>query len=313
MKRLVLLLFVAVVACKAERVGRIPDTAVTTSQSASRADSESLKAVGYVAPSSAPATSGVPGGVTAGSPRLVGGAGPQGPPQWMPRLIVRTAEVRLIVSDAGSVARALTAAAEGMGGYVGDARTWREGEQLRGTLTLRVPATRLGEVLAAVRKSAIRVESETISSDDVSQEYVDLAAQLRNQEAAENELRELMTDVRQKTKRAADVIEMYQQLASIRGEVERTKGRMQFLEQTSAMSTVKIDLIPDALAKPVVERVWQPLVVVKDAGRALVGTAEWLATVAIWLLIYVAPVLLLLLLPIVLGVRLYRRRGITIA
>lgn len=152
-----------------------------------------------------------------------------------------------------------------------------------------------------------------MSSEDVSQEYVDLSSQLRNQEAAETELRALMTDVRKKTESASDVLQMYQQLAVVRGDVEKTKGRMQFLEQTSAMSTIKVELIPDAVAKPVVEPGWQPLVVVKDAGRALVGTLQWLSTVLIWFVIYVAPMLLLIVLPIILGVRAARRRGMNAA
>ncbi len=231
------------------------------------------------------------------------------PAQRFPRMIVRNAEVRLIVSDTGAVVRSLTTAAEAAGGYVGDAKTWREGEQLRATLTLRVPAARLTGVLDSVRKAAIRVESESVTSDDVSQEYVDLSSNLRNEEAAENELRALMTDVRQRTEHASDVIEMYQQLTMMRGEVEKTKGRMQFLEQVSALSTIKIELIPDAIAKPVVEPGWQPLVIIKDASRALVGTLEWLASVVIWLTLYVLPLLLLFILPIVLVVRIVRRRG----
>lgn len=234
--------------------------------------------------------------------------------QKMPRLIVRTAEVRVIVSDTAAVARSLSAAAEAAGGYVGDSRAWREGDQLRGTLTLRVPSERLGEILAAARKLAVRVESESINSEDVSQEYVDLSAQLKNQEAAENELRTLMTDVRQKTKRASDVIEMYQQLATVRGDVEKTKGRILYLEQTSAMSTVKLELIPDAVARPVVVPGWQPLVVVKDAGRALVSTGQVVVTAAIWCLVYLLPLGLMFVVPVLLIVwivRATKRRGIT--
>jgi hypothetical protein len=232
----------------------------------------------------------------------------------MPRLIVRTAEVRVIVSDTAAVVRSLSAAAEAVGGYVGDSKAWREGEQLRGTLTLRIPAERLGDILAAAHKLAVRVDSESINSEDVSQEYVDLTAQLKNQEAAENELRALMTDVREKTRRASDVIEMYQQLASVRGDVEKTKGRILYLEQTSAMSTVKIDLIPDAIARPVVTPGWQPLAVVKDAGRALVSTAQVVVTAAIWCIVYLLPIALMFVVPIPLIVwivRATKRRGIT--
>lgn len=228
------------------------------------------------------------------------------PAPKMPRLIVRNAEVRAVVSDVPAVIKTLTTVAETAGGYVGDSKTWRDGGQLRSTITLRVPAAHLTETIAALRKAAIRIESETVSSDDVSQEYVDLASQLRNAEAAETELRALMKDVRVKTKRAADVLEMYQQLSNVQGEIERTKGRMQYLSQTAAMSTLKAELIPDAVAKPVVQPGWQAMAVVKDATRALVATLEVLATAAIWIVLYVLPLALLLGAPA--ARRLFRRR-----
>ena len=80
--------------------------------------------------------------------------------------------------------------------------------------------------------------------------------------------------------------------------MEKTKGRMLFLQQSSALSTIKIELIPDAVAKPVVQPGWQPLAIVKDAGRALVETLEWMASLVIWLVLYTLPVLLLFGLPI---------------
>jgi hypothetical protein len=306
MKKLFLLLFVALLSCKGEHAPAVdavarrvdaPKDAATDTQTAALG---TFGAVGTGVVGSSP-------NVAADSAAPPPSPGSTPPPQRMPRMIVRNAEVRLVVSDAGAAVRALTAAAEAVGGYVGDAKTWREGEQLRGTLTLRVPAARLTGVLESARKLAVRVESEAVTSDDVSQEYVDLASALRNEEAAENELRALMTDVRERTKRASDVIEMYQQLAMIRGEVEKTKGRMQFLQQTSALSTIKVELIPDAIAKPVVEPGWQPVVIVKDAGRALVGTLEWLVSVLIWFGLYVLPLLLLVILPIVLAARVIRR------
>jgi hypothetical protein len=293
MKRIALLLLLVAFSCKKE--GRVSAYAVDTARPASAPQAKEGARIGNAA---------VTESVTPKPPALQ---------QKLPRMIVRNAEVHIVVGDTLGATRALTATAEGLGGYVGDTRSWREGEQLRGTLTLRVPAQRLTEILAAARKLAIRVESETVTSDDVSQEYVDLTSQLRNQEAAENELRALMTDVRQKVKSATDVIEIYQQLVTIRGQVETTKGRMQFLEQSAALSTVKVELIPDAIAKPIVKPGWQPFAIIKDAGRALVATAQWLATVAIWLIVYVLPIGLLIVLPIVLIVRVVRRRGVTAA
>src|SRR5258706_60734 len=119
------------------------------------------------------------------------------------------------------------------GGYVSESKQWREDGQLRASITLRIPAQRLDETLATARKLATRVESENVDANDVTQEYVDLDAQVRNLEAAENEMRQLMTDVRQRMKKAEDILEVYQHLTELRGQIEQAKGRMRYLSQLS--------------------------------------------------------------------------------
>lgn len=211
----------------------------------------------------------------------------------MRRMIIRSASLSMIVDDTAATMDKLTLAAESAGGYVSDSRVWRDGEQLRGTVSLRIPAVRLTTTLASIRRMAVRIQSETLGSQEVTQEYVDLQSQLRNMEAAESELRQLMTSIRQNSKRASEVLEMYQQLASIRGQIEQTKGRMRYLDDMTALASVNVDLVPNALAKPVVEAGWQPLVVVRNATRSLVSALQGLATAAIWFAIYLLPIILM--------------------
>jgi hypothetical protein len=56
---------------------------------------------------------------------------------------------------------------------------------------------------------------------------------------------------------------MYQQLSTIRGQIDQIKGRMRYLKEMSAFASVQVDLVPNALAKPVVEPGWQPLVIAR--------------------------------------------------
>jgi hypothetical protein len=205
-------------------------------------------------------------------------------------MIVRTADVRIVVADTSKIVEAITKSAEASGGYVSGSNIWREGELLRAKLTLRVPADKLTSTLAAIRAMAKRVENETVSSEDVSQEYVDLESQLRNLEATEGELRELLKVARVNSKRATEVLEVHQQLTMIRGQIEQAKGRMRYLSQVAAMSAVNVEVVPDAMAKPVVEAGWQPLVIVKDASRALIVLLQEVVTVAIWFTVYVLPI-----------------------
>ncbi len=222
-------------------------------------------------------------------------------------MIVRRAEMRIIAGDTTKVVDAVTKAAESAGGYVSDSSIWREGELLRAKLTLRVPSGKLTSTLASIRALAKRVDNETITSEDVSQEYVDLESRVRNLEATETELLELLKVARVNSRKATDVLEVHQQLSSIRGEIEQVRGRMRYLSQVTAMSSIGVEVVPDAITKPVVEPGWRPLVVAKDASRALVGVMQFFATAAIWFVIYVLPIVGILALMIVGAWKLSRR------
>jgi hypothetical protein len=215
---------------------------------------------------------------------------PASKPAPSPRMIVRTASLSLIVANAADAMQALTRQAAQFGGYVTDSKQWRENDQLRGTITLRIPSERFDDMTATVKKSAVRVQSESVTGEDVTQEFSDLGARLRNAEAAEIELRELLTSIRQRSQKAEEVLEVYAKLHEIRGEIEQIKGRMQYLRQVTAMSTMTVELIPDVLAQPVVETGWSPSAVAHRAVRRLISTMQGLAEVAIWLAIYLLPI-----------------------
>jgi hypothetical protein len=229
----------------------------------------------------------------------------------MPRMIVRTADVRIIVADTSKTVEAVTKSVEGAGGYVSGSNIWREGELLRAKLTLRVPADKLTSTLAAIRAQAKRVETETIASEDVSAEFVDLDSQVRNLEATEAELLELLKVARVNSKRATDVLEVHEQLTVIRGQIEQARGRMRYLSQVTSMSAIALDVVPDAITQPVVKKGWQPLAVVKDASRALIALLQNVVNVAIWFVIYVVPILGMLVLLIYALVKASRRSRAT--
>lgn len=259
----------------------------------------------------------VPGAAPAGGRELAARDTMQPPAGDAERMIVRTANLRVVVSDTAQAQSAIVDAVNGMGGYVADASAWREGEQLRAQLTVRVPAERLDALLTAIKALAVRVQQENITGRDVTEEYADLRAQLVNLEATERELRELLTEVRQKTGKAEDVLAVYRELTQIRGEIERVQGRMQYLSTLSALATLTVDLIPDVLARPVVESGWRPLETLKNAGRTLVNILQGLVDALIWVVIVVIPVLIILALPVValallirwLGKRVKRKKG----
>jgi hypothetical protein len=309
---IVFLLTAALVSCKKSESGA--GFAASSAPSTAKVDlakPPTDQAGRSVAFSAAADSSAVPAGVTADAATP---ATPVPMPQAPDRMIVRTANMKVIVTDAAAAMARITHAVESAGGYVSTSNVWREGEVLHATLSLRVPAVGLTSALQAIRGAAVRVQSETIASEEVTQEYVDLQSQLRNLEATEGELRQLLVTVRERAKRAADILEVHQQLTVIRGQIEQARGRMRYLSQMSSFSTINVELIPDAGTKPMIEPGWQPLAVARNAARALVNALQGIADIAIWLLIYVMPIVALLCITVALAWKLLlplRRRRVT--
>ena len=224
------------------------------------------------------------------------------------RMIVRTAQLSLIVEDVPASLARIRALAREMGGYVVSSTSWYTGKKPRAHLTIRVPSQDLDRALERIKELAIKVEREEVRGRDVTEEYTDLEAQLRNLEATEQELRELLRTVREKTGKAEDILAVHNRLMEIRGQIEQIKGRMQYLERTSEMASIEIELIPKE-EKPIVEPGWAPLRTFREALSTLVKTMQFIADGLIWLCVYVLPTLIVVLaLPACLVWLLWRRR-----
>ncbi len=213
------------------------------------------------------------------------------------RMIIWTGDISLIVKDAEESLEEVEAIAKDLGGYVVNSSSWYQQEQLRARLTIRVPAEGFDTAMARLKDLAIKVETRNVSTQDVTEEYTDLDARLRNLEATETELLELLTEVRERTGKAEDVLAVHRELSNIRGQIEQIKGRMQYLEKMTAMATINVELIPDVLAKPIVVAGWQPSGTAANALRTLVRTFQRIVDAAIWLVIYALPTLPLIAIP----------------
>ncbi|MFC2013318.1 DUF4349 domain-containing protein [Chloroflexota bacterium] len=199
------------------------------------------------------------------------------------RMIVRTGEMSLVVDDVAGARDEIAQIATGSGGYVVSSRISGEEERMRGTVSIRVPDEKFESALTELRNLAVRVKTESTSSRDVTEEYIDLEARLNNAEATESQYLALLgkaTDVE-------DILRIYDSLSQVRREIEQIKGRMQYLERTSSMSLINTYLEPEASAKPLARAGWNALEVLKSAVRGLVNAGQTLAAIAIWLIIFI--------------------------
>lgn len=212
------------------------------------------------------------------------------------RLIIRNAYLDLVVRDTEAALDEINNVVDDLGGFVVQMSVSQYGGAKRGSVELRVPAEKLDEALDAFRGLATEVQSENVSGQDVTDEYVDLQSRLRSKEATEAKLLEFL-DEAEDTEAALSV---YAQLERIQTEIEVLKGRMQFLEQSAAMSSVSISLTPDELAQPIEVGGWNLGAAWRDAVEGLDAVFRFLVEdLLIRFGIPAAAVLLVIALPVV--------------
>jgi hypothetical protein len=199
------------------------------------------------------------------------------------RMIVRNGDISLVVEDVTGAMETISQLAGGFNGYVVSSSVSGEEEEMRGWISIRVPDEKFDQTLAEIRALAVRVESESTGSQDVTEEYIDLSARLANAEATEQEFLVLLD----KAEDVEDILKIYDSLSRVREEIEQIKGRMQYLERTSSMSLISAYLTPEFSGKATVPSGWNALQIFKSAARGLVVTAQVLGTIAIWLLIFI--------------------------
>jgi hypothetical protein len=161
-------------------------------------------------------------------------------PQIGPR-IVQTASLRLSIRRGRfdeTVDNARTIAA-GLGGFVvsSSASQGTARRLVRGTLVIRVPASTYAEAMKSLAALG-RVEGRQESGQDVSQEYVDLKARVRQLQAVEAQLLELL----QRANTVGAALAVQQQLSQIQLDLEQAKGRLNYLDDQVAFATVSLDI-----------------------------------------------------------------------
>lgn len=231
------------------------------------------------------------------------------------RLVIRNANLSVVVEDPAASVEDISALANSMGGFVvtsnvfqtsfGDARLGEPIQAKQANITIRVPSDRLDEALETIKNNAVEVRSQNVSGQDVTEEYTDLQSRLRNLEAAEEQLREIMAT----STETEDTLQVLQELRQVRGEIEVIQGRIQYLEQSARLSSISVDLIPDVAAQPLQIGRWTPEGTAREAVEALIGALQFLADAAIWGVICVVPVAVILGLPLwFAGRAIWRRR-----
>lgn len=208
--------------------------------------------------------------------------------------VVRNASIELVVDDGAAAIAAVETTVLAFDGSVASAtRSRDEDGTVSGSLTLRVPADRLDELVDALDALARSVPFRSVDELDVTLQLTDIEAQLRNLRAFEDELRALLTEVRERDGTVEGLVAISDSLRQVRTEIDLIEARRIQLVDRVELSTVHVFVRQARSTTPVVGT-WDVPAVVRDALAATVRLGQLAVEGLIWLALTVAPAVLVI-------------------
>ena len=153
------------------------------------------------------------------------------------RKIIYVAEVDLVVTDFSAVEGKIAPLVERFGGYLADVRIDRtQGESRSGRWVARVPVDQFEGFIGELADLGVPTKRHQ-TAQDVTAEYTDLEARIANTQRLEERLLELLKD---RSGKLSEIIEVEQQLARVREEIETMQGQLRYMANRAELATVTI-------------------------------------------------------------------------
>jgi len=232
----------------------------------------------------------------------------QAPIPQTQRMVIKDAEMELLVGNTDIAVAKVTQIAGDYGGYIISAQTFLKDQNKFATIRIGVPSGNFETVLNNLRNIGIKVIQETASGKDVTAEYVDLESRLQNLEATAARVRTFL----EAAETVEEALEVNQELSKLEQEIEQVKGQMRFYEGRSAFSTISISLEPQ-LPTPTPTLTptptptltptpgWNPLNTIEKSTGVLETLVKVTINVLIWLVVIVGPFALVALIIFLIG------------
>jgi flagellar motility protein MotE (MotC chaperone) len=232
------------------------------------------------------------------------GSAPQPSPAAAPQtapMIAHSVSLTVQVRDLGASRTALEALLARHRGYAADLRVnTAEGSPRSLQSSLRVPDRELAAAIAELRALG-RVETETQSGEEVTQLHADLVARLQNSRETEQRLRAILE---QRTGKIEDVLEVEEEIARVRGEIEQMEADQKVLEHRVDFATIELQLTEQYREQLGAQSASVPMQIrnafvagLRHGGGTLLGILLFLEeagpTALIWLAILAVPGVLL--------------------
>ena len=199
------------------------------------------------------------------------------------RKVITNSQMSLLVKDVRQTADQIATEADVIGGYFVDKNIYTPEEGGTGYVTIRIPVTKRDHMVEYLRDVGIRVISENIQANDITDQFTDIEARLETLNKTLARYQEILDEATN----VDEILRVQQNIFRVQEQMDRYKGTLQALTAKSSTTLISINLTTDELALPYSPGApWNPNKVFKLAVRSLVQNLRNLGDMGIWLAVY---------------------------
>lgn len=156
-------------------------------------------------------------------------------PEW-DKKIIKNATVSIEINDYKIYYSSLKEKIRNLGGYVAQEEQSQSDYKIQSTVVIKVPVDRFDNAVASLTTGTEKINEMKISSQDVSAEYVDTRSRIE----AKKQFRNRYMDLLKQAKNMEEILSVQSEINSIQEEIESATGRLNYLGQSAAYSTINL-------------------------------------------------------------------------
>lgn len=196
------------------------------------------------------------------------------------RKLIREADMTLLVQDITKAIEQIEQVTKHLGGYVAEVSQSRGSDgKWSAELTLRIPSERYSEALSRLRQLG-EIGSFRDKVQDVTEEFIDLEARLRNLKRSEQHLLELL----KRSGKVSELVQIERELSNRRSEIESLEGRLRYLTHQVTFSTIRVSLV-EFRPHPMPQTAFNIAKIFADAFRTTVLILRGILIIMIWIVV----------------------------
>ena len=152
------------------------------------------------------------------------------------RKLIKEGSITFETDDCKKTRELIHQVANGLKGYLSQDNEYTNDYQIQHNITIRVPSDNFDQLLIDISKSIKEIDDQNITVKDVTEEYVDVEARLKAKKVVEKRYLELLS----KAHSVGDILQIENELARLREQIESTEGRLRYLKDQVSLSTLNI-------------------------------------------------------------------------